>query len=79
MIRVQMRWQLHKGQRRLTVRVEVFLQRVSTEVHIALVYIGHFLGRIDHVETLFVQDIDADNQVADNLYFTSLKSNPFEG
>jgi hypothetical protein len=25
-----------------------------------------------------VKDIDADNRVAGNLYFTSLKSNPFE-
>lgn len=73
-----MRWQLYKGQRRLTVGVEVFLQRVSTEVYIALVYIGHFLGRIDHVETLLVQNIDANNRVADNLYFASLTSNPFE-
>lgn len=65
MIRVQMGWQLYKGQRRLTVRVEVFFQRVSAEVYIALVYIGHFFGRIDHlVETHLVQDIDADSRVA---------------
>lgn len=50
-----MRWQLYEGQRRLTVWVEVFFQRVSAEIYIVLVHIGHFLGRIDHlVETHLV-------------------------
>lgn len=62
MVRVQMRWQLYKGERRLTVWVEVFFQRVSAEVYIVLIHVGPFLGRSDHlVETLLVQDIDADS------------------
>lgn len=64
-----MRWQLYKRQRRLTVRIEVLLQRVNAEVYIVLVHIGYFLGRIDHiVETHLVRDIDADtSRVAYNL------------
>lgn len=78
-VRVQIRWQLYERQRRLTVWVEVFLQRVSTDVYVVFVHTGRFLGRIYQlVETHLVQNLDADGRGADNLYCMCLESNLLE-